>query len=94
MRRLGPYLALGLTLAAAAGCTSPEATRLRGGGPGADPGNRGAEMVQMHEGADPYWRTPQRIDERLRAPIQTARQADRLSRGQPEPSASPAPPSR
>jgi hypothetical protein len=52
--------ALGLTLALAAGlaaCASPEATRTRGGGPGADVGNR-SRVVQMHEGARPYWRTP------------------------------------
>lgn len=40
-----------------AGCTSPEATRQRGGGPGADPGNRPAQ-VKMHEGSRQYWRTP------------------------------------
>lgn len=42
---------------AAAGCTSPEATRTRGGGPGGDPGNRPA-TVKMHEGSRPFWRTP------------------------------------
>jgi hypothetical protein len=41
----------------AAGCASPEATRVRGGGPGADPGNRGA-TVRMHQGAEPYYATP------------------------------------
>jgi hypothetical protein len=50
-----------------AACTSPEATRTRGGGPGADVGNRGG-VVQMHEGSHPYWRTPQRLAERLRGP--------------------------
>jgi len=39
------------------GCTSPEATRTRAGGPGADVGNRG-EIVSMHDGSDPYWGTP------------------------------------
>jgi hypothetical protein len=45
-----------LALAALAGCNSPEATRQRGGGPGADVGNRG--RVELHAGADPYARTP------------------------------------
>ena len=44
-----------------AGCSSPEVKRTRGGGAGADVGNRGAN-VEMHEGADPYYRTPQLID--------------------------------
>ncbi len=38
-------------------CTSPEAGRVRGGGPGADVGNR-TPIVRMHEGARPYYRTP------------------------------------
>ncbi|MBI2526251.1 MAG: hypothetical protein HYY95_17005 [Candidatus Rokubacteria bacterium] len=45
-----------LALAAAAGCTSPEATRMRAGGPGADVGNRGD--VELHGGSRPYYRTP------------------------------------
>jgi hypothetical protein len=44
-------------VAAMTGCASPEATRARGAGPGADPGNRGA-VVTLHEGAEPYYRTP------------------------------------
>jgi hypothetical protein len=83
--RLAFWLALGVTTVA---CTSPEATRVRQGGPGADPGNR-PSVVRMHEGADPYWRTPQRLAERLQAPSEVARQADRLSRNKPDPSASP-----
>ena len=43
-----------------AGCSSPEARRQRGGGPGADPGNRPPVAV-MHEGSQPYWQTPVRI---------------------------------
>jgi hypothetical protein len=66
----------GLVLAA---CTSPEATRLRAGGPGADVGNRGHE-VAMHEGSDPYWKTP-RVRDITGPPLETARHADRLSRG-------------
>ena len=38
-------------------CASPEATRTRGGGPGADPGNHGA-VVQLHAGAKIYHKTP------------------------------------
>ena len=49
----GPLLAA-LLLAA---CASPEATRVRAGGPGADVGHRG-EIVRMHDGADPFWKTP------------------------------------
>lgn len=45
------------------GCASPEASRTRGGGPGADGGNRG-EVVEMHAGAEPYHRTPQLIGAR------------------------------
>jgi hypothetical protein len=45
-----------LALASLAACTSPEATRQRSGGPGADIGNRG--RVELHAGADPYARTP------------------------------------
>lgn len=50
----------GLLLAAMAGlaaCASPEATRVRGGGPGADVGNRGPE-IEMHEGSVIYADTP------------------------------------
>ncbi len=39
------------------GCASPEATRTRGGGPGADTGNHGT-VVQLHAGAKIYHRTP------------------------------------
>jgi hypothetical protein len=38
-------------------CDSPEARRTRGGGPGADPGNRG-RIIEMHHGAQPYYKTP------------------------------------
>jgi len=38
-------------------CVSPEATRVRGGGAGADVGNRTAD-VQMHEGSVIYANTP------------------------------------
>ena len=49
--------AIAALAAALAGCTSPEATRARGGGPGADTGNRG-ETVRMHAGSKPYHGTP------------------------------------
>ncbi len=52
-------LLLAILVLAAAACTSPEATRTRGSGPGADPGNRGAE-VEMHAGSRPYYETPVR----------------------------------
>jgi hypothetical protein len=44
-------------LFAAAGCSSPEATRTRGGGPGADVKNWD-QPVEMHAGAEPYDDTP------------------------------------
>jgi hypothetical protein len=48
-----------LVLAAAcAACSSPEASRTRGAGHGADVGNRGSVVV-IHDGANPYWHTPQ-----------------------------------
>jgi hypothetical protein len=41
-------------------CTSPEASRTRGGGAGGDVRNRGA-MVEIHAGAQPYYHTPCRL---------------------------------
>jgi hypothetical protein len=38
-------------------CSSPEAARTRGGGPGADVKNRG-QPVELHAGAQPYHKTP------------------------------------
>jgi hypothetical protein len=67
--------ALGLYLAA---CASPEATRTRGGGPGADVGNRGKD-VDMHEGSRPFWKTPDLIPTK-HPPLAPANQADQLSR--------------
>jgi hypothetical protein len=58
-------------------CASPEATRQRGGGAGADVGNRG-NIVIMHEGSHRYWQTPRRPG--ISGPsIEPARQAARLS---------------
>lgn len=68
-----------LALAALAACTSPESTRVRGGGPGADVGNRGS-VVLLHEGAQPFWHTPTLIP--VAPPeLDGAVQAHRLSRG-------------
>lgn len=60
------------------GCASPEARRTRGGGPGADVGNR-PEVVRMHLGSDPFWKTPDVIGKE-HPPLDPARQAQRLSR--------------
>jgi hypothetical protein len=61
-----------------AGCTSPEATRSRGGGPGADMGNRGS-IVRMHEGSHPYEQTPTIIGAK-HPPLESARQASEFNR--------------
>lgn len=65
MRPLATLLAL---LAVLGACTSPEATRQRAGGPGGDVGNR-REVVELHEGADPYWRTPSVLPSPPGAPV-------------------------
>lgn len=52
-RRVGAIL----LVAVLGGCVSPEARRERGGGAGADVGNRGT-VVQMHEGSVIYANTP------------------------------------
>jgi hypothetical protein len=76
MRR--PLVIVAMTAAvAAAGCASPEATRTRGGGPGADPGNRPAQVL-MHEGSRQYWKTPVRIPMEP-MPLDAAQQARQLS---------------
>lgn len=49
-RLLAPLVAL-------AACASPEAVRVRGGGPGADPGNHD-RVTAIHAGARMYYRTP------------------------------------
>jgi hypothetical protein len=61
-----------------AACASPEATRTRGGGPGADVGNRG-KVVDMHEGSRPFENTPKIIPTK-HPPLTPASQADQLSR--------------
>jgi hypothetical protein len=59
-------------------CESPETMRTRGGGPGADVGNR-TKVVDMHQGSQPFWKTPQIISAK-HPPLESARQADELSR--------------
>lgn len=58
-RRLAPVILIALTLLLA-GCT-PEGSRERGGGAGADPGNH-AFTVDIHGDSDPaeriYYQTP------------------------------------
>lgn len=69
-----------LTIIAAvvAGCTSPETNRTRGGGPGADVGNRGS-IVRMHEGSNPFEKTPKIIGAE-HPPLESARQARQYDR--------------
>ena len=74
MRR-GSILLIGCV--AVSGCTSPEAARTRGGGPGADVGNRPAQ-VRMHEGSRQYYETPVRIGVEA-PPLWPSEQARRLS---------------
>jgi hypothetical protein len=69
---------LTIIAAAVAGCTSPEANRSRGGGPGADVGNR-SSIVRMHEGSRPFEQTP-RIIGAEHPPLESARQASEFSR--------------
>ena len=67
-----------ITAVVMGGCTSPETARTRGGGPGADTGNR-TSIVRMHEGSKPFEKTPQIITSK-HPPLESARQADHLSR--------------
>jgi hypothetical protein len=75
MKRL---LAAVLVAGASAGCASPETTRTRGGGPGADVGNR-PSVVRMHEGSQQFWKTPVRIKTEHPS-LEPARQAQRISK--------------
>jgi len=56
MRRPRSIVVL-LMAGVALGCTSPESTRARGGGAGADVGNHPRGAVQIHAGAEMYYRT-------------------------------------
>jgi hypothetical protein len=70
--------ALLIAFAALAACDSPETRRTRGGGSGADVGNR-TKVVEMHQGSQPFWKTPQIISAK-HPPLDPANQADQLSR--------------
>ena len=61
-----------------AACSSPEATRTQGGGPGGDTGNR-PEVVRMHEGSRPYHETPRLLPVATPAP-DSASQASEFGR--------------
>lgn len=74
---MGRLLIIVLLAAASTACSSPEATRALGGGPGADTGNRGS-VVRMHEGSQPYAKTP-RIIGAEHVALDSARQAHQLS---------------
>jgi hypothetical protein len=75
MRKQALWLAAAAVILAA--CTSPESTRTRGSGPGADKGNRG-KVVMMHEGSKPYAGTPVVVATEP-PPLETANQAHELS---------------
>jgi hypothetical protein len=64
---------------AAIGCDSPEASRTRGSGAGADVGNRPAGDVQMHGGSNQFWGTPDRIPAEG-PPLEPGRHAQEFSR--------------
>ena len=72
MNRPRLILTIALALALSA-CDSPEATRQRGGGPGADVGN-GRRNVEMHAGSKLYWKTPKLIGAK-NPPLEAAQQA-------------------
>ena len=71
-----PFTVLLIASTLAVGCASPEATRVRGGR-GADVGNR-PQVVKMHDGAEPFWKTPRDVG--AHPPLESARQAEQLSR--------------
>ena len=57
MRRPRSTIVVLLVAGVSLGCTSPESTRARGGGAGADVGNHPREAVQIHAGAEMYYGT-------------------------------------
>ena len=62
-----------------AACRSPEATRILGGGPGGDIGNRPA-IVRMHEGSIPFHETPRLVESSETPALDTASQASEYGR--------------
>ena len=58
MRHWRRWIAALLVAGTGLGCTSPEATRTRGGGPGADVGTHPRGPVELHAGARMYAGTP------------------------------------
>jgi hypothetical protein len=77
MRR-ATLVVVAMTAVVLLGCASPESRRTRGGGPGADVGNRD-DVVLMHEGSKPYAGTP-RIRDITGPSLEPSEQAHRLSR--------------
>jgi hypothetical protein len=71
-------LGAAILLAILTACESPEASRARGGGPGADVGNHG-RVADMHAGSWMFYRTPDKIGGRG-PDLEPARQSQRLSR--------------
>jgi hypothetical protein len=53
------FILAGAALLALTACGSPEAGRTRGGGPGADIGNRG-KQIELHGTQNPFHKTPLR----------------------------------
>jgi hypothetical protein len=73
-----PLIGVAALLLYLTACVSPETTRTRGGGPGADVGNRG-KFVQMHEGSKQFHKTPKIIPTK-HPPLNASSHADELSR--------------
>ncbi len=71
MAHKGSALAALVVVALIAGCSSPEARRARQGGPGADVGNRDG-VVTLHEGSQPYFKTPTPVQDLERRAAETA----------------------
>jgi len=65
-------------LFALSACESPEAARKRGGGPGADVGNRRGN-IETHAGSKLYWKTPKLIGAK-NPPLDSAQQASEGNR--------------
>jgi hypothetical protein len=72
------FAVIGGVLLGVIACTSPEANRTRGGGSGADVGNR-KQDVTMHSGSYPYWETPTLIPAQ-HPPLDSANHAAQLAR--------------